>query len=108
MKLNVILLSIGVMLCHSLYAQEHEADSAQLESKKNVISLKLGTAGLYGFVNGNYEKIFSLKKIGFFKSHLLRCGMGWYESYGSPGYNAIAGISGLSGLRKVILSLILV
>ena len=68
--------------------------------KKNIISITLGTALYFGVVNGNYERIFSQKKTGFFKSYLMRYGFGWYESYGSPGYNVIAGISGLSGLQK--------
>ena len=94
------LIGINILIIMNSYAQEHKADSVQVGLKKNVISITLGTALYIGVVNGNYERIFSQKKIGFFKYYLMRYGFGWYESYGSPGYNAIAGISGLSCLNK--------
>lgn len=94
------LFGFNILFILNSYALDHKADSVQVGLKKNVISITLGTAAIYGIVNGNYERIFSQKKTGFIKYYLMRYGFGWYESYGSPGYNAIAGISGLSGLGK--------
>lgn len=58
-KLKIVLILLNVLLISNSYAQKDKVDSVQIGSKQNVVSLILGTPGLYGIVNGNYERISS-------------------------------------------------
>ena len=69
-------------------------------SKKNIFYGTLGFAGLYGVVNGNYERIFVRKKTGFFKNYLFRVGGGYHAEWVGEGALVVAGISGMTGLNK--------
>lgn len=100
LKLNLLFVVMNVSLILPSFGQEMNRETVQPGLKKNAIYGTVGTVGIYGAAEGNYERMIAETGKGFLKSYWARVGYGGYYSWEDSGSLFVIGLTALTGARK--------
>lgn len=100
LKITLLSLLGSALLQVTAYSQEIKTAAERSGLKKNAVYGTIGTVGVYGVVEGNYERMIAEPAKGFITSYWVRVGYGGWYNWEDSGPLFVIGLSGLTGVKK--------